>query len=111
MTNSQGGDEGDERLEYVPDTDECDVIYIKLSYWHVETAETTHLLNATNQTELCVCVCDLQLHVVSQSLHCVQVNSGLTDQKQPSLLPHVTFNAESVWQHSLRGHTHTHTHG
>lgn len=43
----------------------------------------------------------LQLHVVSQSLNWVQVNSGLTNEKQPTLLPHFTFNPKSVWQHSL----------
>lgn len=53
----------------------------------------------------CVCLYDLQLHVVSQSLHCVQVNSGLTNQKQPPLLPHLTFNPKGIWQNSLRTHT------
>lgn len=50
----------------------------------------------------------LQLHVVSQSLHCVQVNSGLTNQEQPSLLPHLTFNPKGVGQYSLT-HTGKHT--
>lgn len=60
-----------------------------------------------NSTPMCVCVCYLQLHVVSQSLHCVHVNSGLTNQKQPSLFSHLPFNPECVRQHRLYTHTHT----
>lgn len=54
---------------------------------------------------MCVCVCYLQLHVVSQSLHCVHVDSGLTNQKQPSLFSHLPFNPEGVRQHRLYTHT------
>jgi len=59
-------------------------------------------LNTTKcEWELCV---DLQLHVGSQSLHCVQVNSGLTNQKQPPLFTHLPFDPQRVWEHSLRTH-------
>lgn len=54
---------------------------------------------------MCVCVCYLQLHVMSQSLHCVHVDSGLTNQKQQTLFPHLPFNPEGVRQHGLNTHT------
>lgn len=47
---------------------------------------------------------DLQLHEVSQSLHVVQVDSGLTNEEQTPLLPHLTFNPEGVRQHGLQTH-------
>ena len=62
---------------------------------------------------MCVCACAsyLQFHEGSQSLHHVQVNSGLAKQKQAPLLPDLPFDSKSVRQNSLstRAHARTHT--